>query len=739
MKSDKTAEDKIYRACITWNIPALRDSGRDDVDHFKRTIQLLPSAFNDTVDSTSKRMTPLRRAAEGLKAELTGELDTARGHYEIVAKKQGLPGVLGSLLLAWMSDATEKDFARVERKLSTLTGLGARDVIARSHCKLATWSFDHGWVDRSHHHFHESQKHAGKNLRMTLDSIGHWFGGDRVFYRRRISDDMSTFPWIDEWVDQAARTSVEKQFRQSFKSPWTRTWSLGSPTVEGIDIQSAEMQASWAGALWMLPQIQRQHAALILAKSNEPDDVARAIALWAKGSGPETNQLVSVKEAALTEDAIEDLLVNQLHEGRSVRDTEIWLDICHSLWAELPDRLVEDFVRDYPGPAPGMRLHSGSGTKELTLFGKLLVRSPLAVERAYAFNDWEAGLLARTLYPQLLQELPPRLTARLLRAGISEAVLADDDWANTGWASVVTCWTLLDDPTQADYRGALLDAIPDSAIPEAAFIAPGLVPDRRIETRLRTSLNLLAKELRDSANGSWTGWSTHPATDVARLALAQGHVSDDAIAHLLDIATAATTNLQQRRSCLSALESLAKAGLIERAQVEDGFASVTVRSVMTDDAEVDQRLDDISRLVLMVQFGYDQATSEGPLLAASRDPDTEVRLLAVITVCNLSMRGQTSPSFDATLLGALYDPHPRVQVEAVPALWRGHFESKVLREVARARVAEIWPSAHRELRETIAHETALADLDDPYIRALKDLASQDRSWVVRRAATTPST
>lgn len=738
MKRDKAAEDKIYRACITWNLPALRDSGRDDVDHFKRSIQLLPTAFTGAAHSTPKRMSPLRRAAEGLKAELTGEPDIARGHYEVVAKKQGLPGVLGSLLLAWMSDAKEKDFARVERKLSTLTGPGTRDVIARSHCKLAAWSFDHGWVDRSHAHFHEAQKLAGKNLRMTLDGIGHWFGEDRVIYLRRPSDDMSTFPWIHEWVDQAARTSVEKQFRQSFKSPWTRTWSLGSPTVEGIDIQSAEMQASWAGALWMLPEIQRQHAALILTKSNEPDDVTRAIALWAKGNGPEINQLVSVKEAVLTEDTIEDLLVNQLHEGRSVRDREVWLDICHSLWAELPDRLVEDFVRDYPGPAPGMHLHGGRGTSELTLFGKFLVRSPLAVERAYAFNDWEAGLLARTLHPQLLPELPFGLKARLLQAGISEAVRADDDWANTGWPSLVTCWTLLDELTQVDYRGALLDAIPDSAIPEAALLAPGLVPDRRIEARLRTSLDLLAQELRDSVNGSWTGWSTHPAIDVARLALAQGRVSDDAISRLLDIATAPTTNSQQRRACLSALESLAEAGLIQRAQVEDAFAPVTVRSVMTDDAEVDQRLEDISRLALMVQFDYDQATSEGPLLAASRDPDTQVRLLAVRAVCRLSMQRQTSPSFDATLLGALYDPHPRVQAEAVPALWRGHFESKALREVARARVAEIWPSAHRDLRATIAHETAVADSSDPYLRTLKDLARRDRSWVVRRAATNPS-
>jgi hypothetical protein len=64
-------------------------------------------------------------------------------------------------------------------------------------------------------------------------------------------------------------------------------------------------------------------------------------------------------------------------------------------------------------------------------------------------------------------------------------------------------------------------------------------------------------------------------------------------------------------------------------------------------------------------------------------------------------------------------PTPRVQAEAIPALWRGRFESETLREVAQTRVAEIWPSAHRDSRATIARETALADPGDPRIRALK--------------------
>lgn len=77
MKPDRAdADESVYRACITWNVPALRNTGREDVELFKRAIELHPLAFGDK-EPLPKRMTPLRRAAEGLKAELTGEVAAA--------------------------------------------------------------------------------------------------------------------------------------------------------------------------------------------------------------------------------------------------------------------------------------------------------------------------------------------------------------------------------------------------------------------------------------------------------------------------------------------------------------------------------------------------------------------------------------------------------------------------------------------------------------------------------------
>lgn len=78
-------------------------------------------------------------------------------------------------------------------------------------------------------------------------------------------------------------------------------------------------------------------------------------------------------------------------------------------------------------------------------------------------------------------------------------------------------------------------------------------PRLHLDERDRTYIDdLLARDLRDASAGTFMGWGTHPAIDVARLALATGHASDDVIANLLRIVTANSTNPDQRRrdSCL---------------------------------------------------------------------------------------------------------------------------------------------------------------------------------------------
>jgi hypothetical protein len=730
-------EDAVYRACILWDVPQLRASDREDVKHFLSVISLIPSALDPrSSQQVPLRMSPLRRAAEGLKAELSDDAKQARVHYRLVARQPGIRGLLGALLLAWMNDADEADFDRVTSRISRVTGTGKSDLAARCHCKLATWAMDHGWRERAAHHYAEALRYSGKDLNQVLGEVGHWFDRDQILQFGRQAKDMTRFPWILDWVDQAARRSVEDRLKRSFQSPWTRTWTFGGGSVEGRDIQSAGLQASWAGALWMLPAIQRQQSALILEKSREPYDVMRAIALWVRGGGSSPSHLVDVYEGFLTQESVEDLLTKQLHGGRSVYIREVWLETCHALWDQMPQQVAEEMVSQYPGPARGIKRHSDKA-QELSLIALLLARAPHGWAQVSTFGDIELGLVTRSMNPGLVSALPSEALEPLLAGFLRPLPEIDPDWLGEGWVTAAQIWLLLGASEKTKWRDTLVDALPPGAIPDVALAVPSLVPDSTIMESLVSTVGIVRKVIEDAGRGHFTGWARSPEGDIARLLLALGRATPDATQALVDVATNEDTSPTERLSSLTALQSLVQEGLLTRDDVESVFRIVPVNAFMTEDSTADQRLEDIARIALRVRCDYSEEL-DGPLLAGSRDPDARVRQIALASVGWLSLNQvATSATLDAAMLGALYDPNPNVQASAVSSVWRGRFASRALLNVARARLLEVWPQAHRELRIAIAREVGHDPgfVDGP-LEAFQSLASRDRSWIVRQTVAT---
>jgi hypothetical protein len=734
MNRAELPDEDIYRACITWNVPKLRESDRADVHEFLAVVRLNISVLDPERDEpVPARMSPLRRAVEGLKAELNGDPSEAREHYRLVARHRGIRGLLGLLLLAWMNDAGQEDFRRVEARLKQLSGRGARDLMARCHSKLATWATDHGWSELAAHHYDEALKHAGADLRPVLERIGNWFGRAQTFtFPARRDVDMVSFPWIADWADQAAHRAIDSHFKESFRSPWVRTMTFGrGGSVEGVDIQSAELQASWAGAVWLMPSIQRLHSALILGNSRDPSDVARGIALWVRGGGSQIRNLIDANEAHLTAEALAELLIGQLHRGRSVFSREGWADICRSLWDEMPDDLVESMLANYRLPAAETNGY-GTDATELYLTAQLLNRSPEVLARWADADKASLGLLTRCLAPSVVEELPRRLSQDLLSAVVSTADQVHQDWRGRGWDVIPRIW--LAAGPDAQMRDALLELIPLDAVPEAAINTPQFVPDSVLLLSMRAEIARIHQDTSDAARGRFAGHAVEPTTNVARLLIASHRRDSEAVQSIVDMATSEFVVAQHRLAALNALRELSEHGLLDQASVGDAFAERPIRSFMDDDPSAEQRLENITRLALRARFEaiYD---FDADLLAASRDADTRVRRVAVGTISWLSRKAFSSAARDAALLGALYDPHPRVQAAALPAIWDGQFENESLRRVARARVIELWPEAHRDLRlaivSAISQDVSPADTGEQKVH---ELARNDRSWLIRRIA-----
>jgi hypothetical protein len=724
----------VYRACIVWDVPSLRNLERDDAQRFLDAMRLHPSR-GAAEEGLPARMSPVRRAAEGLTAELCGQTDEARAHYRIVAKYPGIRGLLGSCLLAWMNEATPADFSRTVRRLSTITGPGSRDLTARVHCKLAEWAMDHGWADLAVKHYDAAVQLSEGALRRALQGIGDWFGREQVLYFETAGENGTIgYPWIQDRLHYAALDSLENRLKASIKSPWTRTWTFGGAgIVEGLDITAAELQASWAGALWLMPEIRRAHAAMVLERSQQPSDVARAIGLWVRGGGGAVRQLVEVHEGHLSEESVSELVETQLGRGASVYRRGAWLEICQTLWDELPDTLVQDILGRYRPPEEDITLYS-EAAKELELFAFLLCREPEELSRVESYSPPHRALVARLLPRPLLPDLEPKAMESLLSAALEPGVKLDDSWESTGWLNLAPMWSRLPRSDREAWRHRLLQLLPPASIPEVAAARLGLLHESDIENSIASYSQTVWEEAEKARRGHFTGWSTSPMINLARLLLGLGRPVADAIDALVSVAVSRYTSSEQRYLALTALRALAEDGLVTAEQAAATFENVSVNAVRTDDRAGDQRLEDMARTALKSRVAFTSRIN-GVLLAGGRDRDARVREVAIGSVAWLSLRGvEPTAARDAALLGALYDPNPCVQATAVPAIWQGHFVDNNLQAVSLHRLVEAWPESHRRVRIVVAGQLRARRRHRQIRQQLITLAASDRSWQVRHAA-----
>ncbi|WP_309067092.1 hypothetical protein [Microbacterium sp.] len=730
MSSADRPDDSLYSACITWDVPHIRRAGNADALEFVRTVQLRPGSLDvaHKFDDES-RTSPMRRAVHGLRLELSGELLEARKQYGRVARQPGVRGLLGLLLIAWMPDAAESDFERVEKRLEALRDSFV-DVVAVSYAKLALWSFDSGNSARSRRYFTASREIASGEYLARLDEIAHWFGFDRVVHFGSPRTDISVMPWIQDFADSAARQAVEEEFKRSVKNPWRRSWTFGGrgPLTE---MQAAEMQASWAGAAWLMPQLLRQSAALTLGAASTSREFASGLADWVRGGGSDIADVANSVEGELDSAAIDEIFFHSLRGGANVRDPRSWLHLLHALWSEVPAAIVDAYVAEYSGPERDVAIHDESGLR-LALYAKFLVRSEAAAQALWSWPPQGVSVLARAL-PVGLASRVDRQTARLLvESAISTGADLNKDWQSAGWSTLAR---LAESVGDQELIGEVISRVPDSDLSAVSTVFGAFVPVSRLEKVFNASVRRLRNDIEESRRGRFTGWAGSAAYDVARI-IAFSEVKDErGLAVLREVADNPNSSFEQMESALRALLFLTKRGLVPQELTHGIVVGPAPFNAMADDAPADQRLLRVLRVHIDTLVHAGLHGHEALLLGASRDNSAPVRLSAIEAISNLSLSGVASSSLDAALLGALYDPAPKIQAAAVKSVVSGSFVSESLRAVAIERLVELWPLAGLEMRTTLAGVVAERErLVAPGLLSITKSARRDRSVIVQWAA-----
>ena len=391
----------LIRAAIIFDVEALRADPHGRA--FVSVLSLEPQALAGREEELAEGA--LLVASAGLAAELQGDRAGALSLYRSLSRRRGASGLLGALFIAWLPEASEADFDAVVRKLPAAD----LDLQAWVHCKLMTWAIDHGWRERAARHFDVAIEIAQGDLAEALRRSAGWF--DRrvaVTWGHSFSDPLVLCESATNRGRTAADEYVKRAFEESIRHPWTRIIRFGGDVAGLRSVVAADLHASWAGALWLLPDVRQQYARIALPQQSEPEEVSRAVGSWIRGGGKDIARVVDAFEDRLTSETIQDLLIGQLHEGRSAKQRPDWVALCHALWDQLPNDLCLTLVDSFE-PFDLSTSHD-ERAEEYALFASLVMRTHQEwASRAATFDDEHLATVFRFLHPSLVKFVPSQI------------------------------------------------------------------------------------------------------------------------------------------------------------------------------------------------------------------------------------------------------------------------------------------------------------------------------------------
>lgn len=728
MKPDERA---ILLAAIVWDRPKLVASRRDDARRFVQAMDL--RVFPEGIDSPDSRQGSLWQASRGLIAEVTGRPEEARAAYTTLTESDAaLEVLLGRLLLAWMESATQSDLDAVLASVDSSDIPG--ELVPRIHSKLMTWALDHGWRDYAALRHRDAVESAQGDLRNQLEGVASWFHAGLPLILHGSTDELVSYPWIKERVGYSARQAVERAIIDSSRSPSTRTRTFGS--AKGPEVEAAHMQANWAGALWLLPEVSRQLAAQILSTPGGPDDLARGLSNWVLGNGGEVERVIDSREALFSSDTARSIIVDHLREGSRVRRIENYIDSWLALWDQVPQEQVNRLIAEIQIPENPQASNSSA-----RLFAVLSVRSPQLWTNRFDRLPRAARLpVAANVTPQAARHL-----TSLTRASILDALLdgldSDTDLTSNGSNAWIVGAALIESSVRPELRAVetqFLERIPDEVIPLVARMGNWPLGPQRIRRAIDSLAEYVREDLTSAQKGLYIGRNFDACIRFATALLASEPVSSENLDLLLRSAVSPTSSVDHQLGALNGIRLLVEAGHFSREQLAPVLGPLPRGNWLWDKGEPDEQLR-AAQLAVAVLIADDALDFDGELLAASRSQDVEVRKLAIDAGRSASKR-RSSSALDTVQFGALYDPDRDIQRRGVTAVAEGSIKNPSLIRAATERIFGMWSLADRYVRASIAQAATVwphSSDDDNFAPGILEMARKDRSWIVRSVVDMP--
>ena len=738
------------RAALTFDRPALSRSASEGAQAF---IQIFDLRW--THDDDAAPDGPLGLAATGLKAAFSDDRQKGRRLFVELAGAGGdeqeavLARMLGRGLLAWSADPTEEELSAAAAEAA----LCDDDHVAALYLlKLAGFALDAGERERASSLLQESLERAPEErerLRWRLRQVAAALRGEMESVAPPPDvDPLSEFPWIWEQSSRAARDAVRKEAESAVASPWRRSIHFGSTPVD--DAMAAVLQAEWAGALWLLPALRHQHAAMtLIAGGRDADEWEQALANWVLGRGSRIRDVAEFVEPHFAPESTRRVLEEHLLAGRRVPQDR-YIELLLALWDLLDDQEARDVLINF---SPPLLPREGEHDELLALWTVLGVVVPETwSERFGALPPESQSALLPHLTPPVVRRLSDSSLHVLSKRAV-EATQRSLDTPESRLNAYRAAIVLVGAPNLPDDdRSLLLDHIeraPREFLLELAPAAREYLQAIETDSLLIEALQLARRERSAGRQGLYTMYARSPVRVAAEAAVAfsEAALASEIVESILETALDESVVPELRIDALNAGFRIALSHRFDELVI-----SWAGRPTDFLPDPLRPRSDPAFQRVLLdcMLFVSQRSVVNLPLmLAASRDSDGRIRHLALRSVGDALEQGlgttQEGPLLWSAVVGGLFDPTPQVVGVSLDVLAAAKQIPRELLGVVGQRLHSLFGESGRSIRAAVVRTSVgltTASVAGALLEDILSRASTDRSWLVRdaaRAANAPDT
>jgi hypothetical protein len=723
-------------AALLWDLPALR-AGSKSARDFADAMRGEPQKW---WEPTEYRADPLGRAAQAVAAERAGEPGRAQPIYEhLAADRDPASRLLGRMLLAW-SEPT-RDINSLAAASDAASEADVTDnVRAHLFAKVATFALDGEQVEMAQLALARARELApeASRLRRALDveaiNAGVEVDRAKVLTTHVVTppDDLVDLPWIDDAALAAARAGLDEELERASERMWSWTLRFGG-TTPVAQAASAEIQATWAGALWLRRSLRRQLGAHLLGGEAEvAQQWAYGLVMWTLGDGKNPERLFELAEPHLDASGTDFVVRTSFECNWPQAAAYRTLALAEAAWDCISDDTLRWLIGRFEvqaGEHPLVRhVHGLWGTYALRLpnewiegfarQGRDVQRDLLArtgVDAVAALNDEGQRRAVLALVMDELQSEPVP-DAQLLRLAATLATLP---------ATHDELQALVAERARPDVVASLIDGRTSALVSEEVLL--------RARSALVEAVEATANE---ATEGKVSFGARDARLDLARV-LTQLPPDREAIELLERVASDPGLPAEHLLAARNALALLRHRGKLSAQDVARWHDAPDPLGTFPEHGGASVELVAARRHQILARELTELEAVR--VITGTRSTDKQVRLISIQTCGEAAEAGREPESREAfawALVGALFDPLDDLAAAAVRALeFALTAGPSVTSDVALARLPRLYEIGNTTLREAVVHVAAAIDADAAgLLRPTLALAAADKSWRVRQIA-----